>query len=91
MNKVTLWVRLNDLMPRDKVRDNFSGSRGAAPGPRLRTGPVRSQREFSQPFESLTPVVQLLFGGRRSQPRALPFDEMSVLEWELRQSWQAPF
>src|SRR5882724_12993634 len=58
---------------------------GAAPGPRLRTRPVRSQRELSQSFQPLTPIVELLRSGRRLQPCSLPLDEMAVLERKLGQ------
>ena len=45
MNKVALWVRLNDLMPPDKVRDNFSGS--LAPRPVHVSGRGQSVRSGS--------------------------------------------
>ena len=57
---------------------------GAAPGPYFGPRPVRSQRKLGQPFELCTPIAQLLVGGRRSQPRALPPNEMPVLDAKLR-------
>ena len=90
MNKVALWARLNDLMPPDKVRDNLSGS--LAPRPVHVFGRGQSVRSGSSvnPSRRLTPVVKLFFGGGRSQPRALPFDKMSVLERNLRQFGRHP-
>ena len=86
MNRVTLWARLSDLMARDKVRENFNGC--LAPRPVHFSGRGRSVRSGSSvtPFELRTPVAQLLLGGRRSQPRSLPCNEMSVLDGKLRQA-----
>ena len=53
MNKVTLWVRLNDLMRPDKARDNFNGDLEPRPvrvsgwGRSVRSG--SSANPFSRP------------------------------------------
>ena len=79
-------------MPPDKAHDNLNGNLAPRPVHVFGRGRVRSQREFSQPFESRTPVVQLFFGRRRSQPRSLPFDENFGIGTEAQAVWQAvPF
>ena len=49
MNKVTLWVRLNDLMRPVRLRDNFSGSLAPRPVHVFGRGRVRSQRSSANP------------------------------------------
>ena len=53
MNKVALWVRLNDLMPPDKVPDNVSGS--LAPRPVHALGRGQSVRSGSSVNPSRRP------------------------------------
>ena len=88
---MTLWARLSDLMAAGQGPRELQWMPGAAPGPRLRTRPVRSQWQLGQPFELRTPVAQLLFGGRRSQPCSLPLNEMPVLDRKLGQLGGVPF
>src|SRR5690349_23103854 len=51
----------------------------AASGALLGARPTGSQRNCGQVSQLRPPVAQLLRGGARAQPAALPFSEMAVL------------